>query len=162
MKISKQKTKSLFCLVSAVLLLAANIFIFSTFDIFRENPSEFEVGYRNMLHPLLKWGGLFIVAIILPGLVFSSNILARYCLFLLMLGILTWVQAGMLIWDYGVFDGRNTNWDRYDTLGWMDIALWLGLLIISLRYADRLLKYSNVIAWILILGQAFLLLGEVT
>lgn len=162
MKINKQKIPVLFCLVSAVLLIAINIFIFSTFDIFRENPSEFEVGYRNMLHPLLKWGGLFMFAGILPGLVFSRTILTRYASFMLMLGILTWIQAGMLIWDYGVFDGRNTNWDQYDALGWMDIGLWLGLLIISLRYAGRVLAFANVVAWILIFGQTFLLLGEGT
>lgn len=160
MRINKQRMRLLFNLFSAVLLIVANIFIFSTFDIFRENPSELELGYLNMLYSLLSWGGLFLVMLILPGLVFSKAILSRYATFMLMVGILTWIQAGMLIWDYGVFDGRGTNWEQYDVLGWMDIGLWLGLLIVSLRYASRLLPYSNVIAWILIFGQAFLLLGQ--
>jgi len=146
--------------VSAILLITANIFVFDTLDIYRLAPSEFEVGYADMLSAFGLWGLLFASLILLPGLVLPTASVARYVSFLFVLGILTWIQASFLIWDYGVLDGRDSNWEQYDVLGWLSAALWLISLLASLRFANRVLPLANLIAWILIVGQTILLLGQ--
>jgi hypothetical protein len=118
------------------------------------------VGYLSLLIVYWPWALLFVLLTLLPGFILPLGFIKKYASFLLVLGILTWIQAGMLLWDYGVFDGRGTDWEQFDTSGWLNILLWLGALVVSLRFADYILPYSNIIAWILIFGQAVLLLSQ--
>jgi len=160
MGFDKERQKVLYYLLSAILLIVANLFLFSTFDIYRENPSEFEVGYLSLLNSYWLWCVPFVFLTLLPGFILPLSYIKKYAAFLLVLGILTWIQTGLLMWDYGVLDGRGTHWEQYDALGWLDILLWLGSLAVSLRFAHRILPYSHVLAWILISGQAILLLSD--
>jgi len=160
MGFDKRRQKVLFYLLSAILLIAANLFLFNTFDIYRENPSEFEVGYLSLLGSVWLWGLLFIFLTLLPGLVLPLAVVKKYASFLLVLGILTWIQAGILMWDYGVLDGRGTHWEQYDALGWLGGLIWLSALAASLRFARHILPYSNLLAWILITGQTLLLISD--
>ena len=144
-------------LLSATLLVFSNIFLFASFSVYSGSPEEFEVGYIDMLGS--QWWGfaLIFLLVLLPG--FSPNrvFANRFVSFVFMLGVLSWLQANFLLWDYGVFDGRATSWDQYDIYGWFDIALWLGLLFASIRFAGRILPFVNFLSWILIVGQAILM-----
>jgi len=144
-------------LVSAALLLAANIFVFSTIAVFGDNPSEFESGFLSMFPVLALWGGMLFVLTLLPGFILPLNWLRRYISVVLALGLLTWFQAAFLLWDYGVFDGRVTEWQQFDVLGWLDIGIWLSLVALFLYFAKRIIPLTHLIAWILIFGQAVLL-----
>ncbi len=152
------RLRALIFLFSASLLPLANILIFNTFQIFRKNSAEFEVGLSNMVGPLSLWAGTVIFITILPGFILPVALVRKYASFLLMLGILTWFQASILLWDYGVFDGRSTNWGEFDLYGWLDISLWIGLLIVSVRYTKRVLPALTLAALILFIGQTALLL----
>ncbi len=154
---NNQRLGALIFLFLAELLLFANIFIFNTFEIIGNNTAEFEVGLSNMLGPLGLWASAVIFITFLPGFFLPLAFVRRYASFLLMLGVLTWFQANFFLWDYGVFDGRNTNWGELDVYGWLDISLWIGLLIISLRYVSHLLPILGLTASILIIGQTALL-----
>lgn len=147
-------------LFSATLLITSNIFIFATFSIYSGNPAEFEVGFLDMLASLRVSFLLLFFAFVLPGLFFSYAFVSRYVPFALVLGVLFWVQANFLLWDYGVFDGRDTSWDQYHVFGWLDITLWVILLAVSIRFASRILPFVNIIAWILLVGQATLLFNQ--
>ena len=154
---NNQRLRALIFLFLAELLLLANVFIFNTFEIIGNNTAEFETGFSNMLGPLGLWAGAVLFITLLPGFFLPVAFVRRYASFLLMLGILTWFQANFFLWDYGVFDGRNTNWAELDVYGWLDISLWIGLLIVSLRYINQLLPILGLVASILIVGQTALL-----
>jgi hypothetical protein len=160
MGLNKQRLQVLFCLTSAILLIVLNILVFNTFDIYRENPTEFELGYLDMLAAIWPWGLLIVFVAVVPAVFVPKDHIKRYMSLLLVVGILTWLQASMLMWEYGELDGRGTHWEQFDTLGWLGITLWLGSLAAALRFANYIVPYTNMVAWILILGQAALLLGE--
>jgi len=69
MKSYKQKLPVLLCLVSAAALLTANLFLFNTFEIYRDNADEFELGFLTLLKPIGTWGGVFIALTLAPALV---------------------------------------------------------------------------------------------
>lgn len=144
-------------LLAATLLFFNNIFLFATYSVYSGNPEEFEVSYIDMLAS--QWWGfaLIFLLIVLPGLSSNRAVVGRYISFVFMLGVLSWLQSNFLLWDYGVFDGRATSWDQYDVNGWLDIALWLGLIFVSIRMAGRILPLVSFLSWILIVGQAVLL-----
>ena len=144
-------------LLAATLLFFTNIFLFATYSVYSGSPEEFEVSYIDMLAS--QWWGfaLIFLLVVLPGLASNRAFVGRYISFVFMLGVLTWLQSNFLLWDYGVFDGRATSWDQYDVYGWLDIALWLGLIFVSIRMAGRILPFVSFLSWILIVGQAVLL-----
>jgi hypothetical protein len=41
------------------------------------------------------------------------------------ISILIWLQANVLVWDYGLLDGKAINWQNFQYQGWVDIAVWL-------------------------------------
>ena len=144
-------------LLSATLLVFSNIFLFASFSVYSGSPEEFEVGYVDMLGSQ-QWGfALIFLLLLLPGLSSNRGFVNRYVSFVFMLGVLSWLQANFLLWDYGVFDGRATSWDQYNIYGWFDTALWLGLLFASIRFAGHILPFVNFLSWILIVGQAVLM-----
>ena len=111
-----------FSLFSAVLLLVANVSLFAPYVVYRSNPEEFEVGFIDMLGQML-WLDIGILAVILlPGMLVSTALRARLIGAVFALGLLTWLQSSVLLWDYGVFDGREVDWSGMDWLGWLDIA----------------------------------------
>ena len=157
---NNQKLRALVFLFLASLLPLANIFIFNTFQIFRKNSAEFEVGFSDMFGSLSLWASAVIFITLLPGFILPVTLVRKYASFLLMLGILTWFQANIFLWDYGVFDGRSTNWGEFDHYGWLDISLWIGLTVVSLRYTKRVLPALTLAASILFIGQTALLLVQ--
>jgi len=155
---NQEKIQVLPKLVSATLLSVANIFIFNTIVVFRDNPLEFEAGLLTMSPELILWAGVAVVLILLPGLIFPLSWLRRYSSLVLALGILTWIQGSFLLWDYGVFDGRTTHWQQFDALGRLDIGIWCSVMALFLYFANRIQPFIHVLAWILIIGHAALLL----
>jgi hypothetical protein len=147
-------------LLSAALLVFANVFLFATFSVYSSSPEEFEVSYIDMLGS--QWWSLVLVflLLLLPGLILNRTLAGKYISFLFVLGVLTWFQAGFLLWDYGVFDGRDFSWDQFDTYGWLDIALWMGLILASIRFAGRILPLVVMLSWILLAGQAVLVYNQ--
>jgi hypothetical protein len=147
-------------LLSATLLVFANIFLFATLSVYVGSPEEFEVGYIDMLSSQWWRFALIFLLLLLPGLVSNRAFANKYVSFLFVLGVLTWFQGGFLLWDYGVFDGRNFSWSQYDVFGWLDIALWLGLLLVSIRFAGRILPLVVMVSWILLTGQLVLVYNQ--
>ncbi len=147
-------------LLPALLLLLCNIFVFGTFAVYAGSPKEFEVGYLEMLAYQKWWLLALMVLLLLPALAHKRNFKRRYVVLIFVLGVLTWVQANFLLWDYGVFDGRDTAWSRFDVYGWLDIILWLGCTAAAIRFTNRIYPLVKVLSWILIAGQAVLMAGQ--
>jgi len=138
---------------SATLLFIANVFVFATFSIYLANPEEFEAGYIEMLASQWQIFALILLLLLVPGLISSRRFAEKYISLIFVLGVLTWVQANFLLWDYGVFDGRAFSWDQFDIYGWLDLALWAGLLGMAIRYANRILPLVTFVSWVLLAGQ---------
>jgi len=149
-----------FSLFSAVLLLVANVSLFAPYVVYRSNPEEFEVGFIDMLGQMLWLDIGILTVILLPGMLVSTALRARLIGAVFALGLLTWLQSSVLLWDYGVFDGREVDWSGMDWLGWLDIAIWSVALVAAIRFSAKLLPAVNTTVWVLIVGQLIVLIVE--
>ncbi|NIO41950.1 MAG: hypothetical protein GTO41_18345, partial [Burkholderiales bacterium] len=61
----------------------------------------------------------------------------RYFAVLAGLAVLVWLQGNILVWDYGVLDGRNIDWISGAWRGVLDIAIWCLVLGVALAVYER-------------------------
>jgi len=125
----------------------ANLVCFATFAIFAGNAREFAGSYPDLIAIILPYGLLLTAALAVPGLLLKDPARPRYESLLCALAVLLWVQGNILVWNYGVFDGRSINWLDGAWRGIVDTALWLAVLLLAVyRYEQvgRGLQYAAV------------------
>lgn len=61
---------------------------------------------------------------------------------LLTIGFLLWFQGNILVWDYGVLDGRQIDWNKYAIRGYVDTSVWV--VFFAIAYWKREWIYKNV------------------
>ncbi|NSW92672.1 MAG: sulfatase-like hydrolase/transferase, partial [Firmicutes bacterium] len=65
---------------------------------------------------------LVISAILLP---LKSSIHRKAVSLLFAFAFLLWLQGNILVWNYGVLDGKEIPWNNYKIYGFIDTAVWL-------------------------------------
>jgi len=130
---SVKTDKSTAMLMMAVLLL--NIFIFSPFSLYVTNIEQFTTPLTDVLKlcfiPTLSLFLLFMLVIkFLP-----DRKMRRIAVSLAMLSLLIWFQGNVLLWDYGILDGRNIDWSKYVWQGWVDGIIWIvSIIMVNIFY----------------------------
>jgi hypothetical protein len=76
-------------------------------------------------------------------------------------GLLLWIQGHILVWDYGLLDGREIIWSAYFLNGIIDSAVWVVILGVALCKAPSFYKSIAVASVFLIVVQAGGLAAEV-
>jgi hypothetical protein len=74
------------------------------------------------------------------------------------LGLLFWLQGSIFVWQYGVFDGRDIQWDEHGANGLIDSPLWLLLIVFSLSMPAVFIRLCRPAAVVIIGIQTTLLL----
>jgi len=138
------------------LLLVLNLFFFLPLVIFQGNQEEFGVSLKTILGEFLLPGLIILLLLIGAGLVLPSNPGRRFTSILFALAVLVWIQGNLLVWKYGVLTGQGIVWKGHAWSGWVDAALWIGLL-------SAAVAFSKSISKIVIFGSAlFLILQSFT
>lgn len=73
------------------------------------------------------------------------------------LGLLFWVQGSILVWDYGVFDGRDIPWNVHWTRGLVDTPVWLAVVSCSMWKPDLTVRIFRPAAILIIAVQSLIL-----
>jgi len=73
------------------------------------------------VRPMVAFLSLFT----LFGVLLKRSVFRRYLGILAIVGILFWLQGNLLLWNYGVLDGRAIDWDRGVWRVWVDAAIWI-------------------------------------
>ena len=94
--------------VGAVPVLTLSLFIALT--LYAGNRAEFSASFLDILRMFLPYAVGSIAVIGLLGMFMTPGGVSRYQSMLAALGILTWLQGALLVWDYGVLDGRDIDW----------------------------------------------------
>ncbi len=143
-------------IVSATLMLFANLFIFVPFEIYHSNTEEFEIGYLQMLFSHWILIALPLLVILFP-LLLPRRIARAWGVVIFVLACFTWLQSTVMVWDYGVFDGRGLAFDAFHHLGVLDLIL-LGALMISAAIFTRKIEAAVIIiSWVFIASQLLLM-----
>lgn len=124
-------------------ILLSNIFIFSPYLLYITNIEQFTSSLFSVMK-LCLMPALFIFLLFIPLSKFHyRGDLHRIATILAILSILVWFQGNVLLWDYGILDGRNIIWDEHIWRGWIDGSIWIATIILVTSF------YKNIGSFII-------------
>lgn len=121
-------------------IIVAYIFLLVPFTIYIGNINEFTVPFIAIVQAYAPAMIFIIAAFGLLGMLLPVRVYSRYATLLATIGILLWAQSHLLVWDYGLLDGRAIDWSRDVWRGRLEIAIWGGVIMLALvfhRYIGR-------------------------
>jgi hypothetical protein len=137
------------------LILGAYIFYFFPLGLYLGNIDEFVYpvySYFRLLTLFLLVASIFLL---LPALVLKGDAGRRYQVFVGTLGLLVWFQGNVLVWEYGLLDGKDINWNIGVWRGWIDAGIWAAAIAISIIFYRRAGKTLIQLAIVLFFLQVF-------
>lgn len=101
--------------------------VFAPLLIYSGNPEEFTASYLELIGTLAPYGLAICVLFGLFSVFMNESATSRFIAVLSALAILLWLQANILVWDYGPLDGHSINWLLGAWRGVLDTVLWIAL-----------------------------------
>jgi hypothetical protein len=131
-------------------ILASNIFLFAPFTLYVGNLDEFNVSFPTLLSLYFRPAIFLIAAFGLVGAILTASVFRRYLVFLAAISVLLWFQGSILVWEYGLLDGRGIDWTEGTWRGWLDLGIWIGVILATVFFHRRLEKpiiYTAVVTF---------------
>lgn len=119
-------------------ILAFNVFLFVPFTLYVGNLDEFIASFSTILTFYIRPAIFFIAALSLIGAFLTKSVFHRYLILLAAISLLFWIQGNMLVWDYGLMNGRGIDWARDSWRGWVDLGIWFGVILIAIVFHRRI------------------------
>ncbi len=148
----------------SVVALAATLFLFTPARIYLGNFMEFTSLFPESLLVFLAVTLAAIVVLLVVVLLLSlSRTAGRIAVaVILALAVLAWLQGNILVWDYGVLDGREIDWSALARHGVVDVLVWTGVLAFAIagsrlvHRASRWVGLALVVVQLASVGQLWL------
>ncbi len=121
--ITSHRSKN-FTAIMMMAIILLNIFIFSPFSLYTTNLEQFTTSLTGVMK-LCLIPVLILFLIFIPVINLSVRNTHRVSALLAMFSLLIWFQGNVLLWDYGILDGRIINWNDYVFRGWIDGWIWI-------------------------------------
>lgn len=135
MKIIRNKQLLKTFLLSSILVV--NILYFSPFTLYVGNIDEFVYPASSFFNLFTVFALLILVLLLIAGMLFNRKTSDRYHVFIAAVGLLVWFQGNVLVWEYGLLDGKNINWNKDVWRGWVDAGIWVIIITASIVFYRR-------------------------
>ncbi|MEP0203564.1 MAG: sulfatase-like hydrolase/transferase [Halioglobus sp.] len=83
------------------------------------------------------------------------------CLLLCIAGLL-YLQGNFFVWNYGLFDGTDIDFEAHNTIGFVEIAFWVCMPILAVRYQTLIWPHIHMIASGIVVLQATFLVFQLS
>ena len=142
-------------ILASVVALAATLFLFTPARIYLGNFMEFTSLFPESMRVFLALTIAAIAVLLVVVLLLSLGRAAgRVAVSVLTaLAVLAWLQGNILVWDYGVLDGREIDWDALARHGIVDVLVWLGVLSFALLGSRPVYRASRWVCMALVVVQ---------
>jgi hypothetical protein len=142
---------------ASLLLLAAAGAAFVAFalpaSLWLGNRTEFTAPWAALLAPYALPALLVALACGVVGAAANAREYSVARALLAALVLMLWVQGTLLVWEYGLFDGRSIDWSQGRWRGWVDAAFWIAALVAAARWHERAGRVLARVAVVLCLVQ---------
>jgi len=125
---TEPNSKEILVTFSMAVILITHVFLFIPFTLYLSNADEFVTPVWNILQLCFIPALVVLLLLYILGRFFRGEMHRRYTVFLAAIGLLIWFQGNVLIWDYGILDGRTIDWSKDVWRGWLDLGLWFGVI----------------------------------
>ena len=125
------------------------IIFFVPLVIYQSNSDEFSSGFlqiaSRLVFPFILISTCLSLFSFAASNYFSKWVVSFFCV----LSVLIYVQSSFLVWNYGILDGNDIEWEAFTYSHYIDLAVWgLGVLIF-LFFSGYILRISGKILGIL-------------
>lgn len=145
-------------------LPAITVCVFTPLLIYFGNTTEFTASLAEIYRAYLPYLLVIVIAFGVLGIVLSKAGHSRLIAVGGALTVLMWLQANILVWDYGPLDGRSINWFLGISRGLLDSLIWIAVIafaVVRHRTHGRLLIHVAVAALLMqVLTAGMLLVGD--
>ena len=147
--------------VAASFLLSLTLLFFGPSYLYYTNILEIPYLYTDLvwvfiIHSMVAGAILSLLLLFLKGSVHQRAVALVFAL-----GLLFWVQGHILVWDYGILDGREIIWNDYLLNGIIDSAVWIIVLGVALFKAPSFYKHIALASVLLLVVQGGGLAAEI-
>ena len=139
------------------LLLPLQLLLFGPHTIYSSNAAEFSAPFWSLVVHVAPSIVAIVAALALIGVLLPSRFFAHYVVLLVALGVTVWAQGNLMVGDYGVLNGQEIDWSGQDWRNRYELALWLGVPLMSLVFARHVFPTAVFASRILIALQLVLL-----
>ena len=141
-------------MLSPALLIVLNIFFFGPFTIYKGNLSESAAPLISILSFYLIPALVLFLVLAGTGVLLPNKLHRRYISIIFVFGVLIWLQGNLLVWKYGLLDGKAFDWTKGEWRGWVDGGLWLLLLAVGFCFYKKVNRIAMLVSIVLICLQA--------
>ena len=135
------------------LILAAHVFIFLPLSLYIGNSGDFSVSFANILQVSWRFPAALVVLLGLVTYLMPAKPAKWFLCLLAVVCVLSWTQSQLLVWDYGLLDGRLIDWSETSWRGYVDLAVWLAGFTCVLFFFEKTMRYAQQLAIVLLLLQ---------
>tara|TARA_B110000977_G_scaffold200337_1_gene290473 strand:- start:621 stop:2336 length:1716 start_codon:yes stop_codon:yes gene_type:complete len=139
MKVDVKISKSTYFLIS--LVFGGSIFLLAPLGVYVENVDEFSVLGRDLISVLSL---CVLVAVVVTFVCFlvldrtSELLLAGMAGLVFGISLSIVIQSQFFLWEFGPLDGRKIDWERWTSIGRLELLLWVASpsfsIFVALRY----------------------------
>lgn len=145
----------------AIVFFQLTLFVFGPLNLYNLNIEEFSASIFSLLRYLIiPLALLTVFYVLICGLLvdrFSKKIISLT----LVLSFLLWFQGNCLVWNYGIFDGKEIDWSKNHIFGIIDIGVWILCLVLGWKFSTKFAAKARFIALFFIFIQFSSLLWNV-
>lgn len=142
------------------LLIALQLSLFGPHTIFAGNEAEFAASFWAVAPHLALPATVLFGVLIAPGLILRGRWRATYVALLFSLTIVLWVQANLLVADYGPLDGTSIDWSLQAWRNKYELALWIAVPVLAVLAAQKLAPVAAFGSGVLLALQAVVLISS--
>lgn len=134
-------------------IFVAQLLLLAPLNLYMNNLQDISLPLAELLKLLLVPALPAFLLLALPTYLLPASVSRRLAVLLAALATLVWLQGNLLLWDYGLLDGRLIDWGQYRWQGWLDAGIWLVVLLAALLLARRSAVFFFRIATLLLIVQ---------
>ncbi|SAI87017.1 hypothetical protein MBBA_0129 [Methanoculleus bourgensis] len=147
--------------IGAGFLLSFTLLFFGPSYMYYGNILEIPYYYSDMVWIFVAYSLVAAAVISAILLILKGTSHQRAVALVFALGLLFWIQGHILVWDYGVLDGREIIWNDYLLNGIIDSAVWIAVLGVALFKAPSFYKHIALASVLLLVVQGGGLAAEI-
>jgi hypothetical protein len=123
-------------------LLGLTISFFAPLQLYYTNILEFQFRFSEIASFIFFVTFLFILVLSVILSTLKKALLHQKIVSLFfVISILFWIQGNILVWNFGVFDGKEIHWNEYKFQGFIEFSIWFILLIFSLIKSSTIYRF---------------------
>jgi hypothetical protein len=111
-------------LIAPAALIVGTVFVFGPATLYRGNAPEIRAAFGDILSAYALPAAVTLGLLVAPAVLLGGRWRSAYATLLVAVGILLWFQGNVLVWDYGVLDGRDIPWGSFRGRAAIDLVIW--------------------------------------